>query len=194
MKWGQKNGPPYPIRDGGHSAAEVRANPSLAKGASNTDGTQKARTKEEAKFEAKRNPRKYDFDELKKNVERMRLEEEYRRINGQLTKQQMAELKSIFARNVLGLTTKELPSAVIDVGKEYWKVSKMFWEKILLSTAPDIMKNINASVKAAQDNAKGKKSKSDNKNDDLNEPVVNDMEYRHRRYEPKYVPKHSKKR
>lgn len=131
MKWGQRNGPPYPIRDGGHSAAEVKANPQLARGSgggsgSSPSGTNSAQTTEKHRH----NPRRYSDDELKEHIDRMKAEEEYRRLNGQMTKQQIADLKSLVSKNVLGVATNELPKGAIEVGKEFYKILKTYPLKV----------------------------------------------------------------
>ena len=59
QKWGRRNGPPYPIPDGKHSAAEKRENPELNKAP------------------AKRSYKELSDKELRETNERLRLENEF---------------------------------------------------------------------------------------------------------------------
>lgn len=158
MKWGQRNGPPYPLRPGDHSAAEVKANPSLAKSVGKEGSVQKTKVKMHI------SPRRYTNEELKDNIERLKREEEYRRLTGQITRQQLSDIHNMVARNLLGVMTNELPKGAIEVGKEFYKVSKTFWMKLALATSPEIARFFTASANAAS-KVNGN-SKDNGKNDD----------------------------
>lgn len=168
MKWGQRNGPPYPLRAGDHSAAEVKANPKLAVG--NSGSVQKQQAKSQ-KIKYARNPRKYSDNELKERVNRMKLEEEYRRLNGQLTKEQINQIKSLGARNIWGVATDTLPRGAVEAGKEFIKVASTINMKIHLAwvqtLAPEIARAWGSTMKLGNANGKGNgKGKGKNKDDD----------------------------
>lgn len=90
MKWGVKNGPPYPLQAGQHSSSEIKKNPSLRKsiGKSVVSAVHKAK-----EWRRMQNPKKMTNEELKSRIERLRNEEEYRKLSGKKTKQQRVQLR-----------------------------------------------------------------------------------------------------
>ena len=137
MKWGQKNGPPYPIREGGHSAAEVKANPKLAGGSSGGSGSSADSTKVRMPT-SKREIRRMSMDELKQRIERLNTEDEYKKLNGKLTGSQISEIRSMILKDSTNLFVNEVPKAVVDVGKEVVKLEMTFAKKLVLMIAPKL--------------------------------------------------------
>lgn len=120
MKWGQKNGPPYPIKAGGHSAAEVKANPKLAKPA-------------KVKTEGHKSFRKMSDDELKARIARSKLEDEYLKSQGKLTSQQKADIRYAVSSNIWSLLTKDIPKEGMGIVKELLGLRWFFWQKATLA-------------------------------------------------------------
>lgn len=77
QKWGFRNGPPYPIPTGDHSAEEKRKNPRLAR----KEEKQRRKAEKKAKTEPQTKPKKTVHDltneELRQRTERMRLENDF---------------------------------------------------------------------------------------------------------------------
>lgn len=96
QKHGQRNGPPYPLRDGAHSAAEKKANPSLARRAANAaaNAITKIRKASQGNGHARysRNPRKLSDEELNARIERLKREAEYEKLLGVRTREQRQSL------------------------------------------------------------------------------------------------------
>lgn len=99
MKWGVRNGPPYPLRPSDHSSAEIKANPSLkkkiasgvSKVISKTVST--AKTVHERRRLNTKNPKRLTDSELRSRIQRLKSEEEFRQLQGIKTKQQSREQK-----------------------------------------------------------------------------------------------------
>ena len=68
MKWGKRNGPPYPLSPGAHSDSEKKAG--WRKSLNKTSISRKSRFT---------NPKKLTLEELRRDTNRMRAEKEYRR-------------------------------------------------------------------------------------------------------------------
>jgi len=143
MKWGRRNGPPYPLKDGAHSAAEQKANPELAKRA------EKAAKEKGSVVKYARNPRRYSDDEIKSRIERLKSDETYRELTGRLTKKEAKEIRRLIATNLAGVMTKELPTGVIATGRSVWEFQKTFWGKVTLAVAGNLSKEIAPIVKEA---------------------------------------------
>ena len=173
MKWVEKNGPPYPIRDGGHSASEVKADPKLAKPASNNDSGK--RKKEKLKD--------LSDNELRRRIERQKLEDEYLKSQGKMTRQQWSDIRASTAKNAADLLIKDVPKATIDIAKSLIGLKWFFGEKLALTifeskagkSAVDIGKSITDGIIAGRAHAyklseaklnKGKKDKSEDKSED----------------------------
>lgn len=175
MKWGEKNGPPYPIRDGGHSAAEVKADPKLAKQALNNDSGK--RKKERLKD--------LSDNEIRKRIERRKLEDEYLKSQGKMTRQQWSEIRAAAAKNAADLLVKDVPKEAINIAKSLIGLKWFFGEKLALTifeskagkSAVDLGKSITDGIiasnarksklaEAAADKLKGKKDKPDDKSED----------------------------
>jgi len=83
MKWGRRNGPPYPLKDGAHSAAEQKANPSLARRAakaaaksiSNRVNAYKATHQTRGTWSKR--PKHLTDEELARRIKRLKAEQEY---------------------------------------------------------------------------------------------------------------------
>ena len=187
MKWGQRNGPPYPIRDGGHSAAEVKANPKLGRSSSSGGSSSGSNQQQQTKVKYRHNPRHYSDEELQEHLDRMRAEEEYRKLNGQLTKQQLNDIKNRVASNIFGTATNELPKAAIAVGKEVYTLERTFWKKVLVGSIPEIAKSIGQTFVEAAKAVNSNKGSADNKSSDNsgdNSPLIT-MHHPRMRYKQK---------
>ena len=68
MKWGKRNGPPYPLAPGDHSTSEKKA------------GWRKSLKKENTRKKARHtNPKTLTNEQMRSDINRIRLEREYRR-------------------------------------------------------------------------------------------------------------------
>lgn len=113
MKWGHRNGPPYPLKDGAHSAAEVKANPSLARRAANATANAITKVRKGSGHEHYgRNPRRLSDDELKARIERLKREAEYQQLLGIRTGQQKQEIKMARAKAFADAYIKAFGAAV----------------------------------------------------------------------------------
>lgn len=129
MKWGHRNGPPYPLKDGAHSKAEQKADPSLAKRAAKAAGNiANAVIRGNGHAHYGRNPRRLSDEELKQRIERLKREAEYEQLLGVKTRQQRQEIKIArgkkFAENLgqsigaqLGQRIGKLGTGIGDVGR-----------------------------------------------------------------------------
>lgn len=111
MKWGRRNGPPYPLKDGAHSAAEQKANPSLARRAANAAKSvankANALVKGNGHYRYGKNPRRLSDEELAARIKRLQQEALYEQLMGKKTRAQRLEERVIrgkkFSEN-LGLS------------------------------------------------------------------------------------------
>lgn len=77
QKWGFRNGPPYPIPTGEHSAEEKRKNPRLARKAEKQRRKEEKRNKSEPQTKPKKTVHDLTNEELRQRTERMRLENDF---------------------------------------------------------------------------------------------------------------------
>lgn len=123
QKWGQQNGPPYPLDAGKHSAAEKKANPKLAKAGkvvkkatSRTGNTISSMAK--FKMDRFRNPRKLSDRELDERIARAKKEAEYMQLVGRRTRAQNREFHDYVRKAFLITLASEGPKLVADIGKK----------------------------------------------------------------------------
>ncbi len=130
MKWGKKNGPPYPIKDGGHSAAEVKANPKLADRVSDNDVGRYKKIK----------LKKLSDDELRERIARRKLENEYitlgneqLKLRGKKTKQQKMESRIRIGANIASLLTSDIPKVGLNIARDFINYRLLFVPKLTLA-------------------------------------------------------------
>lgn len=96
QKWGQQNGPPYPLKPEQHSAAERKAG-SLSSSKPRPNGSALRIVSTGAKKISEairmRNPKRMTDDELRNRIARLKQEAEYDRLRGKKTKEQKLEIK-----------------------------------------------------------------------------------------------------
>lgn len=90
MKWGVRNGPPYPLDADQHSSLEIKKNPSLRR---SIGKTVKSAVHKVHEWRRLQNPKKMTNEELKSRIERLRNEEEFRKLSGKKTKQQRVQIR-----------------------------------------------------------------------------------------------------
>ena len=78
MKWGVRNGPPYPLDANQHSSLEIKKNPSLRRSIGKSVSSTVYKVKEWRRMQ---NPKKMTNEELKSRIERLRNEEEFRKVD-----------------------------------------------------------------------------------------------------------------
>jgi len=126
MKWGKRNGPPYPLEDGAHSAAEQRANPSIARRAAKAVGrvvkaTAKAVTRGEGRTRWSKSPRRLSDADLAQRIQRLKQEEEYRKLIGAKTRAQITEARLQRGRAFSSSFLTELGKRTGHVGEQTYK-------------------------------------------------------------------------
>ena len=187
MKWGVRNGPPYPLRPSDHSSAEIKANPSLRKKIAS--GVSKSVSVAKAVHERRRlntkNPKRLTDSELKSRIQRLRDEEEFRKLQGIKTKQQAREKKLAAGKAFAVAFMTKLGGRVGSIGTT---VNQKIAQKVLKEKKPLLLFGAEAAEKKRLKYSKkleANKAKSEFKKYTNEEKAQHDREKAQRKEEKK---------
>ena len=127
QKWGQKNGPPYPLDPADHSAKEKKLNPKFAKAGQAIKNTIKKQL--DYRADRFRNPRKLSEAELKERLEHAKMEAEYTRLMGRSTRedrraardrirQKLADVLIVDGSKLVSNLTEAAAKTIFNVGEK----------------------------------------------------------------------------
>lgn len=132
MKWGVRNGPPYPLDADQHSSLEIKKNPSLRRSVGKSVSSAVHKVKEWRRMQ---NPKKMTNEELKSRIERLRNEEEFRKLSGKKTKQQRVQIRvaagEAFVKSFMSKLGVRVGGAGQNLGNLVSNASSKFFESSL---------------------------------------------------------------
>lgn len=151
QKWGERNGPPYPLSANQISSAEKKAGTKVSDSAKERDGvsTPKSSSKKDSKNKFPRSAKKMSDSDLKKNLQRLKDEKQYKDLVKDLYGHKIA--REVGSSVMSGLN-KALTNAVSDIGtrvmKHYVNVGV---DKLLKQSTVDSKKKLSEIIKEATD-------------------------------------------
>lgn len=126
QKWGQQNGPPYPLKPEQHSAAEKKAVGKSRKAMPNGGAYKLVSSGARKISEAirRRNPKRMSDEELRNRIARLKQEAEYDRLRGKKTKEQKLEIKIESGKRFASAFMTALGKRAGEVGTTLGEIAK----------------------------------------------------------------------
>lgn len=137
MKWGRRNGPPYPLKPGAHSAAEVKANPGLVKKVTTavankvTNRVNAYKATHSGRKMWGKNPRTLSPDELQARIKRLEDEQRYIALIGGKTPAMRAKARADAGKAFTDAFFKKVGERVGSTGTEFGKNLRYMGNQVL---------------------------------------------------------------